>query len=309
VGDEIRFGLFLPQWRLGFDELTRRARAAEAAGFDTLWLMDHLWPPAAPDQDCLEAWTLATALAMRTEHLRIGHMVLCNPLRHPALLAKMAATLDVISGGRLELGIGWGSAEAELEAFGIGAAPARERAERLAESLEILRLLFTGEPVDYEGVHFRLRGALARPRPLRGSIPIHVGGAGPKLTMPIVARHADWWNCVSYGVERLAELVPLAGSARISVQHPVALITDPARAERTLADAQRRFGAWGGLLSGDPDEVAAALRAEVDLGARAFVIQLSDYGEVPTIEHFAREVIPRVRDACRDPLPIPTPRR
>jgi alkanesulfonate monooxygenase SsuD/methylene tetrahydromethanopterin reductase-like flavin-dependent oxidoreductase (luciferase family) len=293
--DEIRFGLFLPQWRLGFEELAGRARAAEAAGFDTLWLMDHLWAPAAPQEDCLEGWTTATALAVRTERLRIGHMVLCNPLRHPALLAKMAATLDVVSGGRLDLGLGWGSVEAELEAFGIGAAPARERAEQLAETIEILRLLFTGEPVDYDGKHFRLRGALARPRPVHGAIPIHVGGAGPKLTMPIVARHADWWNCVSTGVSRLAELAPLAGDARISVQHPVGLVTDPADAEATRAQAQRRFGAWGGLVCGDAEEVAAALRAEIDLGARGFVIQLSDFGAVPTIEHFAREVIPRVR--------------
>jgi alkanesulfonate monooxygenase SsuD/methylene tetrahydromethanopterin reductase-like flavin-dependent oxidoreductase (luciferase family) len=295
MSDEIRFGLFLPQWRLDFEELVRRARAAEAAGFDTLWLMDHLWPPAAPGEDCFEAWTLATALALRTERLRIGHMVLCNPLRHPALLAKMAASLDVISGGRLELGLGWGSVEAELEAFGIGATPARERAEQLGETLEILRLLFRGEPVDYDGKHFQLRGAIARPRPVHGTIPIHVGGAGPKLTMPIVAKHADWWNCVSSGASRLAELVPLAGRARVSVQHPVGLTTDPARAEQTLADAQRRFGSWGGLIAGNADEVARTLRAEVDLGARAFVIQLSDYGQISTIEQFARDVIPRVR--------------
>ncbi len=295
MSDEIGFGLFVPQFRLTFDDLVERARTAEAAGFETLWLMDHLWAPAATRENSLEAWTTATALAMRTERLRIGHMVLCNPFRHPALLAKMAASLDVISGGRLDLGLGWGSVEAELTAFGIGEAPARERAEQLAETLEILQLLFTGEPVDYEGKHFRLRGALARPRPVHGSIPIHVGGAGPKLTMPIVAKHADWWNCVSYGVDRLAELVPLAGDARISVQHPVGLVTDPAGREQVLADAQRRFGDWGGLIRGDADEVAAALRDEVELGARAFVIQLSDFAEPATIEHFAREVIPRVR--------------
>ena len=115
--------------------------------------------------------------------------------------------------------------------------------------------------------------------------------------MPIVARYADWWNCVSYGAERLAELAPLAGSARISVQHPVGLVIDPDSAEKTRAEAQRRFGAWGGLVCGDADEVAGTLRHDVDLGASAFVIQLSDYGEIETIEHFAREVIPRVRAA------------
>ena len=293
--EEIGFGLFLPQWRIDFEELVLRAKVAEAAGFDTLWLMDHLWTPGAPSEDCFEAWTLATAIAMRTERIRIGHMVLCDAFRHPSVLAKMATTLDVLSGGRLELGLGWGSVPEEHEAFGIGTRPARERADRLRETLEILRLLFSGEPVDYEGRHYQLRGALCRPRPVAGTIPIHVGGAGPKLTMPIVAEHADVWNCVSYGVDRLAELVPLAGDARISVQHPIALLHDRPDAAGLRSEAERRFGAWGGLITGRADEVADALLAEVALGARAFVVQLSDYGEAETIERFAREVIPRVR--------------
>lgn len=271
LSEQIGFGLFLPQWRLDFETLVARAQAAEASGFDTLWLMDHLWAPGAPREE-----------------------VLCDSFRHPALLAKMASTLDVISGGRLELGLGWGSVPQELEAFGIGARPARERAERLRETLEILRLLFTGDPVDYEGRHFQLRGALCLPRPVAGSIPIHVGGAGPKLTMPIVAQHADWWNCVSYGVDRLTELAPLAGNARISVQHPIGLLRDRADAAQTRADAERRFAAWGGLIVGNAEEIADALRAEVALGVRAFVVALSDYGELDTIEAFAREVIPRV---------------
>jgi alkanesulfonate monooxygenase SsuD/methylene tetrahydromethanopterin reductase-like flavin-dependent oxidoreductase (luciferase family) len=122
-----------------------------------------------------------------------------------------------------------------------------------------------------------------------------VGGAGPKLTMPIVAEHADVWNCVSYGVDRFAELVPLAGDARISVQHPIALLHDRGDAAGLRSEAERRFGAWGGLITGRAEEVADALLAEVALGARAFVVQLSDYGEVDTIERFAHEVIPRVR--------------
>ncbi|MER3453361.1 MAG: LLM class flavin-dependent oxidoreductase, partial [Chloroflexota bacterium] len=113
-------GVFLPQLRMSFDAIETRVRAAEAAGYHSVWFMDHLAAPAAPAADCFEGWTLATALAARTERIRLGHLVLCNPFRHPALLAKMAASLDVISRGRLELGIGWGSVPAELRDWGIG---------------------------------------------------------------------------------------------------------------------------------------------------------------------------------------------
>jgi alkanesulfonate monooxygenase SsuD/methylene tetrahydromethanopterin reductase-like flavin-dependent oxidoreductase (luciferase family) len=290
----LRFGLFLPQIRLPFDALVERARCAESVGFDSLWLVDHLWAPNTPQSDILEAWTTATALAMRTERARIGHMVLCNQFRHPVLLAKMAATLDQLSAGRLELGLGWGSVAEEMAAFGLGDEPAAVRAGRLAETLEILEHLFSGERVDYTGRYYTLRGAIARPRPLQARIPIHVGGAGRRLTLPLAAKHADWWNCVSYGVAKLAELAPLARPARISVQHPIALVMRDAERDAVEADARRRFGAWGGLIAGTPDEVASALRAEVALGAEMFVIQLCDFARPETIEAFAREVIPRV---------------
>ena len=115
------FGLYLPQLRMSFDRVLERTLAAEAAGFDSVWLMDHLTAPAAPEVDTLEGWTVASALAARTSKIRIGHLVLCDPFRHAVLLAKMAATLDVISGGRLDLGIGWGSVPAELETLRVRA--------------------------------------------------------------------------------------------------------------------------------------------------------------------------------------------
>ena len=95
------FGVFMPQIAMRFEQVLEKARVAEAQGFDALWLMDHLWAPGATEADCLEGWTLATALAVRTERLRLGHMVLCNAFRHPALLAKMSATLDHVSGERV----------------------------------------------------------------------------------------------------------------------------------------------------------------------------------------------------------------
>src|SRR5262245_45041864 len=113
------FGLFLPQLRMSFDTIVERTLAAEAAGFDSVWLMDHMAPPGMPHHDSFEGWTLASALAARTSTIRIGHLVTCAPFRHPALLAKMAATVDVLSDGRLDLGLGWGSVPAELRTFGF----------------------------------------------------------------------------------------------------------------------------------------------------------------------------------------------
>lgn len=275
-----------------FATIEERVRAAEEAGYHSVWFMDHLAPPAAPDADCFEGWTLATAVAARTSTIRIGHLVLCNQFRHPGLLAKMAATLDVITGGRLELGIGWGSVPEELRSWGIGDEPAEVRAGRLRETLEILRLLFTGERVSYRGRYFRLDGVVARPVPVAGKVPIHVGGGGPQLTMPLVRELADWWNCPSYAVGRLAELRPLAGGARVSVQHPVGLAPSSATREDVIEVARRRFGSWGGLVCGTPDEVAATLRAEVAAGVELFILQFSDFGTPATLRLFAAEVLP-----------------
>jgi alkanesulfonate monooxygenase SsuD/methylene tetrahydromethanopterin reductase-like flavin-dependent oxidoreductase (luciferase family) len=276
---------------MSFPTILERTLAAEAAGFDSVWLMDHLAAPAATEHDTLEGWTLAAALAARTTSIRIGHLVTCDPFRHPALLAKMAATVDSVSDGRLELGLGWGSVDAELAAYGIVDAGRPARAARLRESIAILDLMFTGEPFDFDGTHFRLRDAIGRPRPVQQPRPpLHIGGAGAQLTMPIVRDHADWWNCPSYAVERLAELRPLAGDARVSVQHPVALATTDADREATLATAARRFGSWGGLVGGTAPEVADALAAEVAQGVAGFVVQLTDFGAPATIERFMADV-------------------
>lgn len=287
----------LPQLRMPYDTILERTLAAEAAGMDSVWLIDHMAAPAAPEVDYLEAWTVATALAMQTERIRIGHLVLCDAFRHPALLAKMAASLDVLSGGRLDLGIGWGSVPAELGAYGFGDRGAAERAARLRETLEILGLMFTGERFDHDGAHYRLRGALGRPTPVQAPIPIHIGGAGPRLTMPLVRDFAHWWNCTSYAVDRLDELRPLAGDARISIQHPVGLAPDGASRDEVAEITRRRFGAWGGLVTGTAPEVADALAHEVERGVEGFVLQLHDFGTPETVERFMTDVAPAVHAA------------
>lgn len=291
------FGVFLPQLRMSFDTILERTLAAETAGFDSVWLMDHLAAPAGAHLDTFEGWTTAAALAVRTSHIRIGHLVTCDPFRHPAVLAKMAATVDVLSGGRLELGLGWGSVEAELEAYGIDTGGPAVRAARLRETLEILPLMFEGEPFDYDGEHFRLAEAIGRPVPVQAKVPVHIGGAGTRLTMPIVRDHADWWNCPSYAIDRLGELRAEAAGARVSAQHPVALAPDEASRAEVLAVAERRFGTWGGLVAGTASEVAGVLGAEAqDHGVEGFVVQFTDFGLPETVHRFMEEVAPAVRD-------------
>ena len=144
----VDFGVFIPQLAMPYEELLARARTCEDVGLHSLWLMDHLYPPELPDQPSLEAWTAATALLAQTTKLRVGHLVLSATFRHPALLAKMATTLDVVSGGRLELGIGSGSYPAEHERAGIPWGSFRERSEHLEETLAVVTAMFeqpTGE--------------------------------------------------------------------------------------------------------------------------------------------------------------------
>src|SRR5439155_5626717 len=219
---------------------------------------------------------------------------------HDALpiLAKMAAPLDVLSDGRLELGLGWGSVDAELRTFGIDAGPAPERAARLRETLEILPRMFTGDPFDYAGAHYELAGAVGRPVPVQPRVPVHIGGAGPKLTMPLVREFADWWNCPSYAADRLAEVRPQAGPARVSVQHPVGLAAGDADRDEVAAIVARRFGSWGGVVTGTPSQVADALAADVELGARGFVLQFHDFGATATLDRFMSDVAPAVRAAA-----------
>lgn len=287
-----RVGLFLPQLRMSFSTIEERVRVAEELGFHSAWFIDHLAVPGDATFDLLEGWTVATAVAARTERIRIGHLVLCASFRPPALLAKMAATLDLVSGGRLELGLGWGSIPDELSVFGLGAEPPARRAARLAETLDILDLMFTGETFDYDGDLYRLRGAAGRPTPLQARIPRHIGGAGERLTLPLVRRHADWWNCPANAIDRLPQLLPQIGPARISVQHPVALAPSAASRAEAVELGRRRLGAWGGFVGGTPDEVAAQLRREVALGVELFILQFTDFGTPQTQRLFAREVLP-----------------
>lgn len=291
-----QLGLYLPQLRMDFSTIEERVLVAESLGFDSVWFMDHMAAPAMPEADTLEGWTVVAALARRTSRIRLGHLTLCTSFRHPALLAKMAATLDVISDGRLDLGLGWGSAEDELRTYGYPDEPAKVRATRLVESLEVLDRMFTGERFSFKGRFHQLRDAIARPVPVQQPrIPIHIGGGGKRFTLPIASHYADWWNCPAYAVDRLASLIPLARPAQVSVQHVIGIASSRATRDRVVEEAERRFGAWGGLVAGTPQEVADALNQELDLGVEMFICQFSDFGTAKSLRLFAREVMPALR--------------
>jgi alkanesulfonate monooxygenase SsuD/methylene tetrahydromethanopterin reductase-like flavin-dependent oxidoreductase (luciferase family) len=289
------FHLFLPQMRLSPAALAERVRAAEAAGFAGVALMDHLVPPNAEDQPMLEAMVTATWLAARTERLSVGHLVLCDAFRHPAILAKQAVTLDHVSEGRFELAIGSGSVPAEYATFGFDTGKQATRTRRLGETLEVITQLWTGEPVTYHGEFHHLERARQLPVPTR-PIPIVIGGSGP-TTMELVARFADWWNLPVHQVSRLEDLRSRAGSARVSMQQVVTLVPSDGSGQAIMELAQRRFG-WAppeGRAIGSGSELVDRFGELRDRGVERFYLWLTDFAPPETLAAFGDEVIAPLR--------------
>ncbi len=284
------FFLYLPQLLMDVESITERALAAERSGFDGIAFMDHLAPPLRESAPMYEAMTLATWIAAKTTTLRVGHLVLCDAMRHPAVLARQAVTLDRASGGRFELGIGWGSIAGELVAFGVTDDPPARRVGRLGETLELLEAFWRGESVHHHGEHFTVDAAGQQPTPL-GTIPLLVGGVGPR-TLALVRRHATWWNLPITALDRLEALRPDAGPARVSTQHLVAFASDPSRRAEVEATARRRFGGMGGpLLVGDAAELRAHFERYRALGVERFYTWFTDFAVAPTLEAFGEQVI------------------
>ena len=203
----MRFGLALPHYDTSFegrpatwDGIKRSAQTAEASGFHSVWVSDHFfldWSKYGGRSDArgsFECWTTLSALAGVTERVRLGSLTLCNDFRNPALFAKMAATLDLLSGGRVDIGLGAGWYEPEYEAAGIAFDRPGIRIERLGEAVEIISRLLEGEVLTYDGRHYKTSDALCRPGPRQEPRPpIWIGGKGDKL-LDTVARTADGWN-------------------------------------------------------------------------------------------------------------------
>jgi alkanesulfonate monooxygenase SsuD/methylene tetrahydromethanopterin reductase-like flavin-dependent oxidoreductase (luciferase family) len=287
------FHLFLPQMRMALDTIVARAQAAEAAGFEGVWGIDHFSPPGAPEGGMYEAMTTSMWLAARSSRLSVGSLVLCDSVRHPALLAQQAVTIDHASGGRFELGIGSGSVPEELATFGIGAMSTGERIDRLDETLEVLRALWTGERFDHEGTYFALHGAMQRPVPTR-PIPVVIGGTGPRM-MALVARHADWWNVPTHQLDRLDEMRPRAGGARVSLQQMVAFVPSESAREEVAALAARRFPPSNNVVVGDPAELVDHYGSLRERGVERFYVWFTDFADPATLAAFGERVIDAVR--------------
>lgn len=287
------FHLFLPQMRMSHETIVERALAAEAAGFEGMAFMDHLAPPMAYEQDMWEAMSIAAWVLARTTTLTVGHLVLCDSMRHPAVLARQATSLDHASGGRFEVGIGWGSVPDELSTFGVGSTEPRERVDRLSESLEILRGLWSGEKIDHDGRYFTLRGAMQRPVPTR-RIPITIGGVG-KRTLALAREHADWWNIPIHALHRLDELRDSVGEARVSMQAMVGLVTSEKERQEMTALVQRRYGGTkltDNIVVGTAPELTEHFARLHAAGVDRFYLWFTDFAQVETLHRF-NEVIER----------------
>lgn len=287
------FHLFLPQMRMDFPAMVKRSQAAERAGFDGLALMDHLAPPLAEGHAMHDAMVTASWLAASTSRLTIGHLVLCDAFRNPAVLAKQAVSLDHASDGRFELGLGWGSWAPEFKAYGLSTQP-KDRFERLAETVDVVNALWSGEEVSYDGVYHQLSDAQQQPTPTR-PIPVVIGGTGPKV-LRLAAAHATWWNCPGYALDRFAELNERTGTARGSLQQMIAFVPEEALRDEVTSVTHRRFGAnRADLLVGTGPELVSALSAQASAGVERFYIWMSDFASPETLEAFGAEVIAAFR--------------
>ncbi|HEX6578976.1 MAG TPA: TIGR03560 family F420-dependent LLM class oxidoreductase [Jiangellaceae bacterium] len=225
----MRYGLKLSQ-RATIDDLRQVWRIADDEGFDHCWIMDHLATIGGdPTGDIFEAWTLLAAMAAATSRTRIGCMVTGNTYRHPGVLAKEAVTVDHISGGRLEFGIGAGWAENEHIMFDLEFGTVGERMDRLDEACQIIRSLWTEKRTTFDGRHYRIVDAIADPKPVqRPYPPIWIGGSGRKRTLRIVAQYADAWNAAGGGPDEVADL------SAVLDQHCADVGRDPAQIRRTV---------------------------------------------------------------------------
>src|SRR5262245_23885001 len=207
----IRFGIQTGQQMVEWKEMLDVWQKADAWGYDSLWNFDHFYAIfVEPDNPCFEGWTTLSALAQATKRARIGHLVNGNTYRHPCITAKMASTLDHISGGRLNLGIGAGWFELEHNSFGIDFKTVKGRLEALEEACQIIKGMFTQDKTTVRGKHYTVTDAMCLPKPVqRPHPPIMIGGTGEKVLLKLVARYADMWNASApaHQMKRLIDII------------------------------------------------------------------------------------------------------
>ncbi|MGE0823764.1 MAG: LLM class F420-dependent oxidoreductase [Candidatus Binatia bacterium] len=311
----IRFGVQAAPQQISWDELKEVWQEVEALGFDSLWVNDHMLPSVGPtDTANLEGWTTLAALAALTSRVQIGALVTANTFRHPAVLAKMATTIDHISNGRLILGIGSGYFEQEHKVYGIPFPTTSERAKRLEEALQVIRALWTQETASFQGTYYQLADAPFVPKPVQKPYPpIMIGGMGEKLTLPLVAKYADLWNAAGLTPQQLAQKIAVLEKhcrhvgrdcKKIEKTYitPVYVRTNPAAVQALLEQIPRMQGlsaeqARATVLAGDVAAVRQQVQAYVDAGATHFILILRRPGfyDREGLRLFAKEVMPHFR--------------
>jgi alkanesulfonate monooxygenase SsuD/methylene tetrahydromethanopterin reductase-like flavin-dependent oxidoreductase (luciferase family) len=278
----VEWYLFLPQVRLSAADITERARHAEASGFDGMAFIDHLEAPGLPGESIWEAMAIATWVAANTERLRIGHLVLCDAFRHPAVLAKQAVTLSDASQGRFDLGLGSGSWPAEFTRFDVGQQDPVARVEQLGRDLALIRQ-YWGDSADEAG-------AVQLPKRTH-PIPLVLGGSGPRM-MELVRNYADWWNLQANHIDRLPKLAPDAGSARVSVQQMIGFVRSGSDPNSVREVSTRRFGNLGsGLVCGNAEELIGHFAGLAAQRVERFYVWFADFAAPDSLHEFGESVI------------------
>ena len=305
----VKFNVRVNQYRYSYEDLLRIWQEADRLGYYSASLFDLL------TVDALECWTTLTALLTQTQHIRAVPMVLANPYRHPVLTAKMVATLDVISGGRITLGIGAGGSRSDTTNSGLPFPSTRERCEMLEEAITIMRRLWAEPSVDFNGRHYQVAGASIEPKPTqRPAPPILVGGHGPRYVLPMIGRTADISNVGSNdtveqhreyaGVIRQAAEATGRNADSIELTHNADCMIAPTQREyqRSVARLAEEAGMTAtayqaerlrNTLSGTPEQVCDRIQEYVDYGIRYFFVVFPNPAPSETLALFAREVMDR----------------
>ncbi len=314
----LNFGITLPQGMLkelagipdpaqAFETMTRVAQTAEDVGFDSVWLADLFQTAPQPSQEpTFECWTSTAALARDTKRVRIGQMVTCNSYRNPALLAKMASTVDALSHGRLTCGIGAGWHEGdwrgrEYRAYGYEYPDAHTQLHQLHEAVQVLLAMWTQEEATFEGKYYHVHGAVNQPKGVQQPhIPLMIGGDGEKSTLKLVARYGDACNvhgdpaAVAHKFAALREHCRAEGRDYESIRRTVSMFacviadTD----EQALAQVPEIFRAQAGAtLIGSPETIRKRIAAYEEAGVHELIIRFLNAAQLDSIRRFAREFI------------------
>ncbi len=317
----LTFGMFMPQgWKMElatidgaeskWQKAVEIATLAEELGYDSLWVYDHVHNVPRPANEAVfECWTTIAAISQLTSRIKLGQMVGCCSYRNPALLAKITSTVDVVSGGRLNWGIGAGWYENEYRSYGYEFPKPAQRIRMLEETVEIVKRMWTEPTATFKGAHFEVNRAYCDPKPLQQPHPpVLIGGGGEQLTLRVVAKHA---NCSNFGgnPDQFAHKVEVLKSHCASVGRDfdeIQLTWSPEVFIRSTEDDVSSPGSrsqWGepaeswraGNLVGTPEQVSEKLQAYVDLGLAGVIPWCSDYPDTTTMELLARDVMPNFR--------------